>query len=259
MNPTFERYLVAMRVLDYFPTLARLVLYVLTISAIQTFVCALVGYGFARFDFPLKRLFFSMAILAIVIPQQNLVLPLYMTFRSFDPLGIISALGGKPINMLKTVYPMHVLSLFGCGLRSGLFIYIYIQFFRGLPKELEEAAFVDGSGRFSAFFKVMLPNAMPAVLTVAIFSMVWQYNDTFFANVFLMPESVIMGKGVSTLAYSVTQMAWTGKGSANVTDPALAELYSCAGVVLMMLPVMLMYAAMQKRFMEGVERSGIVG
>ncbi|GHV42615.1 transporter [Clostridia bacterium] len=257
--PTFERYITAMRVLDYLPTLVRLMGYVLSVTVIQTAVCSLVGYGFARFDIPFKKLFFAMVIITIVIPPQNLILPLYVTFRSFDPLGLVSLFSGGAVNMLKSVTPMYIMSLFGCGLRSGLFIYIYIQFFRGLPKEIEDAALVDGAGRIGTYFKVMLPNAMPAVVTVAIFSIVWQYNDTFYSNVFLMPENVIMGKGISTLAYSVTQMLWTGKGAANVTDPSVATLYSYAGVVLMILPVMLMYAVLQKRFIEGVERSGIVG
>jgi multiple sugar transport system permease protein len=254
-----ERYVTAMRVLDYFPTLARLLAYVVSLTAIQTAVCSFVGYGFARFDIPFKKLFFAMVVVTIVIPPQNLILPLYVTFRSFDPFGLLSALGGEPANMLKSVAPMYVMSVFGCGLRAGLFIYIFIQFFRGLPKEIEEAALVDGAGRFGTYFRVMLPNAMPAGVTVAIFSIVWQYNDTFFSNIFLMPESVIMGKGVSALAYSVTQMLWTGKGAANVTDPSVAQLYAYAGVALMIAPVMVMYALLQKRFVEGVERSGIVG
>jgi multiple sugar transport system permease protein len=248
-----------MKVLDYFPTLARLLAYSLSIAAIQLFVCSCVGYGFARFDLPLKKLFFAMVILVIVIPPQNLILPLYVTFRLFDPLSAITSLGHEPLNMLKSVLPMYLMTLFGCGLRSGLHIYIFTQFFRGLPKELEEAAAVDGCSNFGAYFKVMLPNAVPAIVTVAIFSIVWQYNDMFFANVFLMPDNVIIGKRVATLAYSVSQLVWTGNGAANVTDPSIATLYLYAGVVLMIMPIMVIYAALQRQFIEGVERSGIVG
>jgi multiple sugar transport system permease protein len=111
------------------------------------------------------------------------------------------------------------------------------------------------------YFRIMLPNAIPAGITVTIFSLVWQYNDMFFSNIFLMPDNVIIGKRVSTLAYSVSQLQWaySGLGLSNINDPGIAQLYVYAGVILMMIPLIVMYVLLQRRFIEGVERSGIVG
>ena len=139
--PTLERYALAIERLNYFPTMFRDLLYTLTLTALQLLVCSMVGYGFARFDFPLKKLLFGCVVVMIVIPAHTIMLPLYMTFKSFDPFGIVSAIKGTP-GIMGTVVPMYIMTLLGCGVRSGLYIYIFNQFFRGLPKEIEEAALV---------------------------------------------------------------------------------------------------------------------
>ena len=94
--PTLERYALAIERLNYFPTMFRDLLYTLTLTALQLLVCSMVGYGFARFDFPLKKLLFGCVVVMIVIPAHTIMLPLYMTFKSFDPFGIISAIKGTP-------------------------------------------------------------------------------------------------------------------------------------------------------------------
>ena len=141
--PTLERYALAIERMNYFPTMLRDLLYTLTLTALQLLVCSMVGYGFARFDFPLKKLLFGCVVVMIVIPAHTIMLPLYMTFKSFDPFGFVSAIKGTP-GIMGTVVPMYIMTLLGCGVRSGLYIYIFNQFFRGLPKEIEEAALVDG-------------------------------------------------------------------------------------------------------------------
>lgn len=181
--PTLERYALAIERMNYFPTMFRDLLYTLTLTALQLLVCSMVGYGFARFDFPMKKLLFGCVVVMIVIPAHTIMLPLYMTFKSFDPFGIVSAIKGTP-GIMGTVVPMYIMTLLGCGVRSGLYIYIFNQFFRGLPKEIEEAALVDGCGVWYTYFRIMLINAMPAVITVAVFSIVWQFNDTFMRSYF---------------------------------------------------------------------------
>ena len=185
ISPTLERYTMAIKYLDYLPVLGSTLLYVFGVTLIQLLVCSMAGYGFARYKFPLKSILFAFVLVTIVIPLNTIQFPLYTTFRFFDPLGIVSLFnGGKGINLLQTPWPTVLMSLFGCGLRSGLYIYIFNQFFRGLPKEIEEAALVDGAGTGRTYFTIMMPNAAPAVITVAVFSIVWQYNDSFFANTF---------------------------------------------------------------------------
>lgn len=250
--PTLERYQLAYKYLDYGKVVTASLIYSLTLMLIQVFVCSMVGYGFARYKFPFKNLLFGCVVIMIVIPTHTIMLPLYMTFAKFDIFGILEATTGSAVNLLSTPVPMYLMTLLGCGLRSGLYIYIFNQFFRGLPKEIEEAAFVDGAGTWYTYFRIMLVNAIPSVITVAIFSMVWQYNDTFYAKLFLISDDIVISKKISTIQATIGNVE-------KIYDPKIQELYLDAGVVLIMIPVVLIYVALQKYFIEGVERSGIVG
>lgn len=236
--PTWERYVLAFQRLDYLTTIGRNLLYVITLMGIQIFICSMVGYGFARFNFPLKSLLFGCVVVMIVIPSHTIMLPLYMTF--------------KGLNLMGTTIPMYVMTTVGTGVRSGLYIYIFNQFFRGLPKEIEEAALVDGCGVWYTYFRIMLVNAMPSVITVAVFSLVWQFNDTFYAKLFVIPETVVISKKIESLSMVLATID-------KILNPTIQELYVDAGVILVVLPILLTYLWLQKYFIEGVERSGIVG
>lgn len=251
-NPTLERYQLAIKIMDYLPTMLKSLAYSFVLMLLQILTCSMVGYGFARYKFPLKNLLFGCVVVMIVIPAHTIMLPLYMTFRTFDPLGIVSAITGSSINLMGTPVPMIVMTALGCGLRSGLYIYIFNQFFRGLPKEIEEAALVDGAGTWYTYFFIMLRNAMPSVITVAVFSLVWQYNDTFYAKLFHLPQSMSIGTRISSLVANIANQY-------KIMDKTIQTLYLDAGIVLMMIPVVLIYIILQKQFIEGVERSGIVG
>lgn len=251
-TPTLERYEMAIKILDYVPTMLRSLLYAFVLMLLQILTCSMVGYGFARFKFPFKNLLFGCVAIMIVIPTHTIMLPLYMTFRNFDPFGIISAITGSSVNLMGGPIPLTLMTALGCGLRSGLYIYIFNQFFRGLPKEIEEAALVDGAGTWYTYFHIMLRNAMPSVITVSVFSLVWQYNDTFYAKLFHLPQSMSIGTRISSLVANIANQY-------KVMDKTIQNLYLDAGIVLMMIPVVLIYIILQKQFIEGVERSGIVG
>lgn len=251
-DPTTSRYDLVLERLNYWVTCSKTLLYSASLMLIQVVVCSMVGYGFARFNFPGKNILFACVVVMIVIPAHTIMLPLYTTFKNFDPFGIITLIKGTPINLMGSSAPMYIMTALGCGLRSGLYIYIFNQFFRGLPKEIEEAAFVDGAGVWYTYFRIMLVNAIPSVITVAVFSMVWQYNDTFYANLFLISSDVIIGMKISTLQATIANLD-------KILDPTIQELYLDAGIVLVMLPVVIIYVILQRHFIEGVERSGIVG
>jgi len=253
MNPTLERYERAIVHLRYWSTSFNTLIYTITLTLIQVLVCSMVGYGFARFAFPFKKVLFACVIVMIVIPSHTIMLPLYMTFREFNPLGIVGLFnGGNSLNLMATAAPVYIMTLLGCGLRSGLYIYIFNQFFRGLPKEIEEAALVDGAGTWYTYFRIMLVNAMPAVITVVVFSLVWQYNDSLFGRLFNVPDSILISKRLAALQNNIASLD-------KVLNVRLQELYVNAGVVLVMLPIVILYIILQRRFIEGVERSGIVG
>lgn len=237
---------------DYWSTLGKTLLFVISLTLIQIAVCSMVGYGFARFEFPFKKILFGCVILTIVIPFYTIMLPLYMEFRDFDPLHLFSLFTGTSQNWLRTLKPIYLMTLLGCGLRAGLFIYIFVQFFRGIPKELEEAAFMDGAGPFRTFLQIMLPNAKPAIITVAVFSLVWQYNDTTLAGLFGVSSEYQLGAKIQALTGTIQYID-------KVLNPELQAVYLKAGVVLMVIPILLIYILLQRKFIEGVERSGIVG
>lgn len=249
--PTLEKYKLAIERLDYWKTMGKDMAYTLTLTVIQLLICSMVGYGFARFNFPFKKLLFACVVVMIVIPSHVIMLPIYMSFRSFDPFGLITKLKGTS-GLMGTIWPMYIMSLLGCGVRSGLYIYIFNQFFRGLPKEIEEAAFVDGCGVWYTYFHVMLPNAMPSVITVMVFSIVWQFNDLFYSKLFQISEDVIIAKKLSSLQSTIAN-------NDKILEVNIQELYVDAGVILVILPIIMIYLLLQKQFIEGVERSGIVG
>ena len=251
-NPTLDRFKLVILRMDYWKTIGRNILYVLSLTAIQVFICSMVGYGFARFDFPFKKLLFGCVVVTIVLPAHTIMLPLYVTFRNFDPAGIMTAITGGTINLMGTPWPMYIMSFLGCGVRAGLYIYIFNQFFRGLPKEIEEAAFVDGAGMWYTYFNIMLKNASPAVITVTVFSLVWQFNDTFYSNLFLVSDKIVISKRIATLQSVIGN-------EDKILNVTLQELYLHAGIIMVLLPVVLIYLLLQRYFIEGVERSGIVG
>ena len=250
--PTLEKYQRVILRMDYWPTISRNVVYVLGLTLIQVFICSMVGYGFARFDFPFKKLLFGCVVVTIVLPVHTIMLPLYVTFRNFDLAGLITAIKGGPINLMGTIWPMVIMSFLGCGVRAGLYIYIFNQFFRGLPKEIEEAAFVDGAGMWYTYFRIMLVNASPAVITVTVFSLVWQFNDTFYSNLFLVSEDIVISKKIATLQSVIAN-------EDKILDITIQQFHLHAGIILILLPIVLIYLLLQRYFIEGVERSGIVG
>ncbi|MCL2361526.1 MAG: carbohydrate ABC transporter permease [Defluviitaleaceae bacterium] len=250
-NPASVHYEFALHYMNYWQALRFTLGYTFGITALQIAVCSLVGYGFARFRFPGRNILFGMVILTIVVPTQTIIIPLYSQFRFFDLFGALG-LFMEPINLLGRVWSTVILTTTGQGLRAGLFIFIFRQFFRGLPKELEEAAVIDGAGPVYTYGRVMLPNAVPAIITVMLFSIVWQYNDVYFAGVFMSGVRNLLPVNLSGLA---TAYHW----GEQEMDFNLVNAVVNAGVVLTIIPIIVIYMFLQKFFMEGIERSGIVG
>jgi multiple sugar transport system permease protein len=249
-EPTLEKYKAVIAVMKYWKIVGGTLLNDIILMVIQVLVCSFVGYGFARFNFPLKNLLFGLVVVMIVIPAHAVMLPIYIVFKDFDIFGIISLITGSGINLLKTIKPIYIMTILGCGLNSGIYIYLFNQFFRGLPKEIEEAAFVDGAGAYYTYFRIMLVNAMPSVITVSVFSLVWQYNDYFYTKLFQV--SSWMSMKVSSVYAEVADVY-------DINSPTINQLYLDAAIILDLVPVILIYVFLQRYFVEGVERSGIVG
>lgn len=229
-------------------------------SLLQVVTCAITGYGFARFRFKGRGLLFIIVILQIIVPTQVILIPQFMQFRYFDIFGIISAIapnanGDPGINLTNSPMALYLQAFFVNGIRAGLFIFIFRQFFRGLPKELEDAAHLDGCGPFGTFIRIMVPNAKTSFLTVFIFSLVWYWNDSYVSNMFFSEADTIalqIGNLYSTIS------SWLNGG----TPTGVAQDYIVwieAGCLISLLPILIIYCFLQKQFIEGIERSGITG
>lgn len=242
-NLTLENVKIALEYMNYWHTFMNTVKVVLFTTVLQTISCTLVGYGFARFRFPGRSLLFSLVIFTLLVPPQTIMVPLYMNFRI--------------LRLLDTYWPYILTSATCMGIRNGLYIYMIRQFFRQMPKEIEEAAMVDGAGVFKTFYSVMLPSATPVLVTTVLFSIVWQWNDTFYANLFWVKNQVL-SSALSALTDNYQQFLRITEGI-HEFSPVYRSLLDNVGMLLVIFPLLILYAFAQKYFIESIERSGIVG
>ena len=182
---TTENYRLAAELMSYGQALVNSLVISFTIALLQVTVCLLVGYGFARFEFPLKRFWFACVILVILIPPQTIASSLHLHFRFFDFLGIVKLVHGGTLNLRGSVIPYYLMSAGCMGLKNGLYIFMIRQFFRNIPMDLEEAAYVDGCGMLRTFTRVMLPQTKPIVTSCFLFAFVHVNAATFIPLWFL--------------------------------------------------------------------------
>lgn len=253
---TTANYQLAMGFMDYAKTLLNTVIVSLTIALLQIAVCTLVGYGFARFEFPFKKFWFACVILVIVIPPQTVSTSLYLHFRYFDILGIISLLRGEPLNLRGSVAPYYLMSATCMGLKNGLYIYMIRQFFRNIPKELEEAAYVDGCGTLKTFIRIMLPDATPIITSCFLFSFVWQWTDGFYTRTFLGNINLLSTQltriGETLNMYLTSVLRQPTGATIGYTNCIIAT-----GTLLVIIPLLVIYLFAQKGFVESLSSSGL--
>ncbi|MFW6036131.1 MAG: carbohydrate ABC transporter permease [Halothermotrichaceae bacterium] len=254
-NPSLDAFFISYDLLDYPVSLFNTTIIVVVISITQLLSCTIVGYGFARYDFRGKNIWFALVILSLLIPPQVIMIPFYLNFRFFTIWGLLPEPG---INLLGSIWPFIFLSLTSTGLRNGLYIYIIRQYFSGMSKSLEEAAYVDGAGALRTFFQVMLPHAVPAMVTVLIFSVVWQWNDLFYFRLFL-PKANILPYALESIARAYeTEYA----ENLDVVFTGIDQYTSVvrnSGMLLFIAPLIVFYSFLQRYFIESIENTGIVG
>ncbi len=253
-------------ILNYWKTLPSSLLYTLIIMLLQLVCTLLAGYSFARLKFTGQNILFFCVIVTIIVPSQIIMLPQYLYFKDFKLLGIIPLYNqGKGMNLLNNPAVIYVLSALGMGLKSGLYIYIFRQTFRGLPKELEQAAYVDGAGFIRTFTSIVLPCAGPGLITVGTLSFVWNWNDVSFLSWFdpantkslmfmYIKRTASMKEALDSISSKVPG-TYTFLSNNLLYQNAISK--TCALFVL--IPLIILYLIVQRRFVQGVERSGIVG
>ncbi|NMO94617.1 carbohydrate ABC transporter permease [Paenibacillus lemnae] len=210
-----------------------------TVALLQTLSCAVAGYAFARLKIPFKNFWFFCLLLTFIVPPQITILP-----------NIIAA---NHFGIMQTAIPIILPALFGHGLKGALFVIIYRQFFLTQPKELEEAAKIDGAHIFKVFFKVMFPLARPAMVVVFLFSFVWTWNDYYLPSMYLYNSEVQpLSQGISAISQQL-------EAEAELSGPSVfQDSIKMATGFLMILPLLILYMFTQRKFVEGVERTGLV-
>ncbi len=262
-NFTFDTYKYIFLENKYMQALGNTTLLSVGASLLQTFVCAMIGYGLAKFKFKGNKLLFVLVIFSMIIPHQTLQLSLFMKFRYFDVLGIIQLLGGgsrilpqlnvtggvTSINLTNTFWPLALLSATGLAFKNGLYIFMMRQFYRGVPNELEESAYIDGSGIFSTFVRIILPLSVPMMITIFLFAFSWQWTDTFYTSLFWTRSSVVLMKNVIAIPESLN-ITYAGSNMYN------AAIRNTCGLMIIA-PLVIIYLFCQRYLIQGIERSGM--
>jgi multiple sugar transport system permease protein len=258
-----SNYKIALNLMKYWSTLGQSVVINVVSAALQVAACTLSAYGIARYKFPGRNILFFCVFLIIVVPPQVIMSPLYLNFQFFDIFGIVKLISGKTINLLGTLTGYFLLSATAMGLKSGLYIFLLRQYFRGVPKELEEAAYVDGCGRLYTFAKIMLPDALPMLTSCFLFSFVWQWTDTLYQSLFLRTYRV-MSFALSRLstefyAYWSNSVNIFSSGGTMYTQPPIGYLQAIlsTGAFVCIIPLILLYVVAQKTFVESLTQTGI--
>lgn len=249
-------FIMAMGFMNYWPTLFRTIGVTFLVAFLQISACALAAYGFARYEFPLKRFWFFCVILTILIPPQVIMAPLFLNFRFFDIFGIISAIRGEPLNLIGNLGGYLLMVSTGMGLRSGLYIFMIRQYFRGVPRDLEESAYIDGCNRFRTFVQIMLPDSMPILASCFLFAFVWQWTDGFYSSIFLINTGVLSLE-VSALGENFIGWWITNYGHAARPPVAILQAIISTGMLLTIAPLIVLYGFTQRTFVESIGTSGI--
>ena len=207
-------------------------------AAIETFVCAFVAYGFARFKFKGKPICTFFLILSLLVPIQMYSLSMSVNYRN--------------LHLFNTPFVYWLPSLLGVGIRSGMMIFIYQQFFVNLPKELEDAAYIDGAGPVRTYFSIALPSSSVVLVTVSVLSFVWHWNEYYLASLTFLSDSAPLAMVLSFLKVYLKQVGiyegW----------PEYASLVSAACLMYVIIPLIL-YMIFQRKFVRSIDRVGITG
>jgi multiple sugar transport system permease protein len=193
--------------------------------------CLLAAYAFARLRFRLRGFFFAIMIGTLLLPQHVLTIPQFILFKQFGWVGI-------DWPYLPLLVPQFLAT-------EAFFVFLMVQFMRGIPRELDEAAKIDGCSPFGVFRNVILPLSRPALVTTAIFSFIWTWNEFFRQLVFLFDLEDYTVPVAMTLFIDSTGQS------------AMGPMFAMS--VLSLVPIFLFFVAFQRMLIEGINTSGLKG
>lgn len=301
-NFTLDIYKYIISELEYWEAFGNTFTLAFSTALIQTFICCLIGYGFAKFKFKGRNLIFMLVMLTMIVPHQTIRFSMFMEFSYFDVFGIVRLLKGggieifgwnvtelgegvktffegleclpdriqlmpyvkenganafrldmeitqAGINICNTYIPFILLSLTGLAFKNGLYIFMLRQFFRGVPDELEESAYMDGAGTFRTFIQIILPLSVPMMVTVFLFAFCWQWTDTFYTGVFFNNSNTNLLVDIVGIPPSL-KLEYAGQSL------YYTAIRNTCGLLIIM-PLVVLYAFGQKFLVQGIENSGL--
>jgi len=240
-----QNYIDAAKSMDFWKTLGKGIIIAGVPTLFNVFTGMIVGYGFARYEFKLKKLFMGILLFSYILPDQVTMIPTYVLYNDMGILG--------------TIWTFVLPALFGNGINSAIFILIFYSFFKQVPKVLMEAAYIDGAGHFKAFFKIAIPSAVPAIITVFLFSFVWYWNESYLTEMYV--QGLATKSEWTNLVIQLKNFDSNFSTRATTGDMAtsLNESVRMAATSLSILPLFLMYLVLQRQFIESIDRTGITG
>lgn len=253
---TFENFKNSQSYFNFFDHAKVTALIALTSTVCSAFVCSLIGYGLGRYQFKGRSLVYAAVLFTIIMPIQTAQLPLTYYYRWFDFFGIGKLVGlftGETltVNLLPNLGRFVLPALLGVGLKAGIFIFLFQSFFAGMPRDLEEAAKLDGCNPFKIYWKVMLPNIIPVLVTVILLSLIYYWNDSLVVDM----AKLDMG---TALMPEIEKLASLNIGASQLT--AIRRKVEYYAVLLTaVLPLIVVFIFGQKFFVECMDRSGSKG
>ena len=238
---------VAFDVLNVPETLINSIWFSALLAGAQTFVSALTGYAFARFNFRFKKVLFVLLLATFIMPVPVVLIPRLILF-----LEIHSITG---IQMIGTPIPQVLMAAMGQGVNSTILILIFYSFLKLIPYSLDEAAMIDGASVRQIFWHIIIKMSLTTILVVFLFSFVWNWNETYQTSTFLR-------RGVELLPQRLAlfeNLFYGAVAGTEARDALINEAYRMSATFVTIAPLLILYAFVQRQFISGIESTGITG
>lgn len=244
----WDNFRIAAKAIEYGAGLKNTVIQTILSTLGHLISCGMAGYALARYKFRGQKLVFALVIVSIIVPLQTLIIPSYIMYAKLE--------------LLNTIWPIVLPCFFAMGLKGGLFVFIFRQFFLGLPKEIEEAAKIDGCSFLGAYFRVVIPMSKSILLVVSVLSIVWHWNSSYEASIYISKEAFKpLASKISVILDYVNNPpeSFFEALSSTSSEQVINVAVLMAGCFVILLPIMIGFAIVQRYFMQGMERSGLGG